>query len=201
MWFSTLLIGTVRLLVGASPRWIGSAPTNTQRIYFANHSSHIDTIALWSALPPELRARTRPVAAADYWGSSRLRRYVVLRGLNAVLIKRARTDPNDNPLQPLFEALDHGDSLIIFPEGTRQHQPLPGPFKSGLFHLAERYPQVELIPVYLENLYRSMPKGTFLPVPITCTVRFGAPLQRIANEGKHTFLALLKNEWIKRHEG
>lgn len=189
MWFSTLLIGIVRLLVGASPRWIGSAPTNAQRIYFANHSSHIDTIALWSALPPELRARTRPVAAADYWGTSRLRRYVVLRGLNAVLIKRARTDPKDNPLEPLFEALDHGDSLIIFPEGTRQHQPLPGPFKSGLFHLAERYPQVELIPVYLENLYRSMPKGTFLPVPITCTVRFGAPLQRIANEGKEAFLS------------
>lgn len=188
MWLSTLLIGTVRLLVGATPRWIGSAPTNAQRIYFANHSSHIDTIALWSALPPDLRARTRPVAAADYWGTGRFKRYVVLQGLNAVLIKRSRTDPNDNPLEPLFEALDQGGSLIIFPEGTRQHQPLPGPFKSGLFHLAERYPQVELIPVYLENLHRSMPKGTFLPVPITCTVRFGAPLQRIANEDKQAFL-------------
>lgn len=188
MWLSSLLIGTVRLLVGATPRWIGSTPTNAQRIYFANHSSHIDTIALWSALPPDLRARTRPVAAADYWGSSRLRRYVVLRGLNAVLINRSRTSPNDNLLEPLFDALDQGDSLIIFPEGTRQHQPLPGPFKSGLFHLAERYPQVELIPVYLENLHRSMPKGTFLPVPITCTVRFGAPLQRIGNEDKQAFL-------------
>ena len=188
MWLSTLLIGTVRLLVGATPRWIGSTPTNAQRIYFANHSSHIDTIALWAALPPELRARTRPVAAADYWGTSRLRRYVVLRGLNAVLINRSRADPDDNPLEPLFEALDRGDSLIIFPEGTRQYQPLPGPFKSGLFHLAERYPQVELIPVYLENLHRSMPKGTLLPVPIICTVRFGAPLQRIANEDKQSFL-------------
>lgn len=188
MWLSTLLIGTVRLLVGATPHWIGSAPTNAQRIYFANHSSHIDTIALWSALPPDLRARTRPVAAADYWGSSRLKRYVVLQWLNAVLIKRSRTDPNDNPLEPLFDALDQGDSLIIFPEGTRQHQALPGPFKSGLFHLAERYPQVELIPVYLENLHRAMPKGTFLPVPITCTVRFGAPLKRLANEDKQAFL-------------
>ena len=127
MWLSTLLIGTVRLLVGATPRWIGSAPTNAQRIYFANHSSHIDTIALWSALPPDLRARTRPVAAADYWGTGRFKRYVVLQGLNAVLIKRSRTDPNDNPLEPLFEALDQGGSLIIFPEGTRQHQPLPSP--------------------------------------------------------------------------
>lgn len=188
MWLSTLLIATVRLLVGATPRWIGSAPTDAQRIYFANHSSHIDTIALWSALPPELRKRTRPVAAADYWGSGKLKRYVVLQGLNAVLIDRNHATPGANPLDPLFEALERGDSLIIFPEGTRQCQPVPGNFKAGLFHLAERYPAVELIPVYLENLHRSMPKGTSLPVPILCTVRFGAPLQRIANEDKQTFL-------------
>lgn len=188
MWLSALLIGTVRLVVGAAPRWIGSTPTNAQRIYFANHSSHIDTVALWSALPPALRARTRPVAAADYWGTGRIKRYIVLRGLNAVLIDRSHTDPDADPLEPLYKALDQGDSLIMFPEGTRQHQPLPGPFKSGLFHLAERYPQIELIPVYLENLHRSMPKGTFLPVPIICTVRFGAPLQRIANEDKQSFL-------------
>lgn len=188
MWLSSLLIGTVRLLVGATPRWVGSTPTNTQRIYFANHSSHIDTIALWSALPPYLRTKTRPVAAADYWGTGRVKRYVALKGLNAVLINRTRTEPCANPLSPLFEALDQGDSLIIFPEGTRQPQPLPGAFKSGLFHLAESYPQVELVPVYLENLHRCMPKGTFFPVPIICTVRFGAALEHIANEDKQSFL-------------
>lgn len=188
MWLSTLLIGAVRLLVGASPRWQGTLPSHTQRIYFANHSSHIDTVALWSALPPSLRARTHPVAAADYWGKGRFRRYVALCGLNAVLIDRSRSDPNTNPLSPLFEALDRGESLIIFPEGTRQLQALPGDFKSGLYHLAQRYPDVELIPVYLENLHRCMPKGTFLPVPIVCTVRFGAPLTRIPDEDKRSFL-------------
>lgn len=117
-----------------------------------------------------------------------MKRYIVLRGLSAVLIDRSRADPDADPLEPLYKVLDQGDSLIIFPEGTRQYEPLPGRFKSGLFHLAERYPEVELIPVYLENLNRSMPKGTFMPVPIACTVRFGAPLQRIANEDKHAFL-------------
>ncbi|MDO8990297.1 MAG: lysophospholipid acyltransferase family protein [Sideroxyarcus sp.] len=188
MLLSKLLIGLVRLLVGAMPRWIGTIPSPTQRIYFANHSSHIDTVALWSALPPELRARTRPVAAADYWGTGRFKRYVALKCLNAVLINRNKTEAGSNPLSPLFEALDRGDSLILFPEGTRQLQALPGNFKAGLFHLAERYPNVELIPVYLENLNRSMPKGAILPVPITCTVRFGTPLARIANEDKPTFL-------------
>lgn len=196
MWVTNSLIGIVRLLVGATPRWIGTTPTNTQRIYFANHSSHVDTIALWSALTPDLRARTRPVAAADYWGAGRFKRYVALKGLNAVLINRSRTDPSDNPLSPLFEALEQGDSLIIFPEGTRQAQPLPGNFKSGLFHLAERYPHVELIPVYLENLHRCMPKGTFFPVPIICTVRFGAPLEHIDNEDKQAFLSRARNAVI-----
>jgi 1-acyl-sn-glycerol-3-phosphate acyltransferase len=196
MWLSTLLIVTARLVVGATPRWIGSAPTDAQRIYFANHSSHIDAVALWSALPPALRARTHPVAAADYWGTTRLKRYIVLRGLNAVLIDRSRNDPDADPLESLYKVLDQGDSLIMFPEGTRQHQPLPGPFKSGLFHLATRYPQVELIPVYLENLHRSMPKGTFLPVPISSSVRFGAQLQRIAGEDKQPFLDRARNAVI-----
>ncbi len=188
MLLSKLLIGLVRIVVGASPRWIGAGPSLAQRIYFANHSSHIDTVALWSALPPELRARTRPVAAADYWGKGALRRYVVLKGLNAVLIERSRADPSADPLQPLAEALERGDSLIIFPEGTRQTQALPGPFKAGLFHLAARFSEVELVPVYLENLHRSLPKGRVFPVPLICTVRFGAPLPRIAGESKEAFL-------------
>lgn len=190
------LIGLVRLLVGASPRWVGSQPTNDQRIYFANHSSHIDTVALWSALPPPLRSKTRPVAAADYWGNGSLKRYIALDVLNAVLINRERDETKD-PLAPLCAALERGDSLIIFPEGTRRAQPLPDVFKSGLFHLATRFPSVQLIPVYLDNLHRSMPKGTFFPVPIVCTVRFGSPLSPITNEDKQAFLARARNAVIE----
>jgi 1-acyl-sn-glycerol-3-phosphate acyltransferase len=197
MWLSKFLIGLVRIVVGASPRWIGAGPSPAQRIYFANHSSHIDTVALWSALPPELRARTRPVAAADYWGKGALRRYVVLKGLNAVLIDRSRADPSADPLQPLAEVLERGDSLILFPEGTRAAQALPGPFKAGLFNLAARFPKVELLPVYLENLHRSLPKGTVFPVPLICTVRFGAPMERIAGEGKEAFLERARNAVVE----
>lgn len=196
MWLSILLIGLVRILVGASPRWVGSQPSPAQRIYFANHSSHIDTMALWSALPSNLRVRTRPVAAADYWGKTKFRRYVVLKGLNAVLINRSRSDSTVDPLQPLYEALANGDSLIIFPEGTRQAQPLPNPFKSGLYYLSQRFPKAELIPVYLENIHRSMPKGTLVPVPLICTVRFGTPLEHIENEDKQEFLARARNAVI-----
>jgi 1-acyl-sn-glycerol-3-phosphate acyltransferase len=188
VWLSYVLIGAVRALFGATPRWVGARPEDRQRIYFANHTSHIDTVALWSALPPGLRAKTRTAAAADYWGTSAVKRLIALKALNAILIDRKRTDPQADPLRPLADALDAGQSIIIFPEGTRMPQPLPGAFKSGLFHLAQRFPKVELIPVYLDNLHRSLPKGTFFPVPLICTVRFGAPLARIADEDKAAFL-------------
>jgi 1-acyl-sn-glycerol-3-phosphate acyltransferase len=196
VWLSYVLIASVRVLFGATPRWLGSQPAPQQRIYFANHTSHIDTVALWSALPPHLRAKTRTAAAADYWGTSVLKRTIALKALNAVLIDRKRADPSADPLQPLYEVLEAGQSLIIFPEGTRSPQALPGPFKSGLFHLARRFPDVELIPVYLDNLHRSLPKGTLFPVPLICTVRFGAPLARIADEDKSAFLERARNAVI-----
>ena len=114
MWLSYILIGSVSALLGATPRWIGSKPEDRQRIYFANHTSHIDTVALWSALPPDLRAKTRTAAAADYWGSSALKRTIALQALNAVLIDRKRADPEADPLRPLYDVLEAGQSIIIF---------------------------------------------------------------------------------------
>lgn len=193
---SEILVGIVKLLVGAYPRWMGCQPDAAQRLYFANHSSHIDTLALWSALSMRLRRRTRPVAARDYWGRG-WRRYIATKALRAVLIDRVREHRDDNPLAPLIEALNQGDSLIIFPEGTRGKQPLPTTFKSGLYHLATQFPQVQLIPVYLENLHRSMPKGALVPIPVTCTVRFGVPLTLAENEPKDSFLARAREAVIR----
>ena len=188
MMTSHVLVGLVRLLVGAHARWIGCKPSPAQRIYFANHSSHLDTLALWSALPPNLRATTRPVAARDYWGHGGFRGFIADHGFRAVYIERDRTRCDGDPLLPLREALDTGESLIIFPEGTRSQQPLPQPFKAGLFHLARDYPQAEMVPVYLDSLHRSMPKGSLLPVPLTCVVRFGETMRLRANEDKDDFL-------------
>jgi 1-acyl-sn-glycerol-3-phosphate acyltransferase len=178
----------VRVLVGAKAQWIGCKPAATLRIYYANHTSHMDTLALWCALPTELRAKTRPVAASDYWNRGGLRAYIATHGFNALFIERDKDKREGDPLEPLLQALARGESLIIFPEGTRRAQALPSPFKSGIFHLASRFPDAQLVPVYLDNLHRSMPKGTYLPVPLTCSVRFGTPLPRVADESKEWFL-------------
>jgi 1-acyl-sn-glycerol-3-phosphate acyltransferase len=175
------ILGLVKLLVGATPRWVNAAPNNAQCIYFTNHSSHLDTLALWTALPKEIRAKSRPVAAKDYWGKGLVKQFIALKVLNCVLIDR-EFSRYENPLQPLFVALQNGDSLIIFPEGTRRAQAEPSEFKGGLFHLAEAFPEVKLIPVYLDTLHRSMPKGAILPVPLICTVRCGGAIGWQVNE-------------------
>ena len=181
----TPMVWMTKLLVGAYPQWVGCAPERKQRIYFANHTSHLDTIVIWSALPKELRTKTRPVAAKDYWQSG-IRKRIAVDELNVVLVDRKRTE-NSDPMDPMRQALREGSSLIIFPEGTRTPQALPGPFKSGLWRLMTEFPEVELIPIYLENLHRSMPKGALLPVPTMCSVRFGAPLPHSPDEGKEEF--------------
>lgn len=190
------LIGLVKLLVGANPRWLDAAPNLAQSIYFTNHSSHLDTLALWAALPAEIRAKTRPVAAKDYWGKGQVRRFIALKVLNAVLIEREVSRHTD-PLAPLLDALGKGDSLIIFPEGTRRAQAEPSEFKGGLYHLAEAFPQVQLIPVYLDTLHRSMPKGCLLPVPLICTVRFGGAISLQDDEHKKRFLERARHAVLK----
>jgi len=144
---------------------------------------------LWAIAAAEPAQITRPVAGSDYWNKSALRRYIIHRVFNGVLIDRERKDPVDNPLQPMLAALEGGDSLIIFPEGTRNLEDGLLPFKSGLYHLAKSYPQAELIPVWIANLNRVMPKGRVLPLPLLCTTSFGAPLQLEEGEDKAAFLA------------
>jgi 1-acyl-sn-glycerol-3-phosphate acyltransferase len=183
-----LLAFVARLITGAQGHWKGSPPKAEQRIYFANHQSHLDWVLIWAALPRELRATTRPIAAKDYWTSSPFKHWLTREVFNAVYVNRQRTDDQD-PLEPLVEALRQGDSLVIFPEGTRSNKDEPQPFKSGLYHLAEQFPQVSLIPVWIANVQRVMPKGEVVPVPILCTATFGAPMHVAPGEDKKAFLA------------
>lgn len=180
-----LIIGATRFLVGGRAYWLGARPTSRQRVYFANHTSNMDTVVLWAALPPELRARTRPVAAEDYWGHGRLRRRMALGVLRAVLIRRGG---GAEALDPLQEALSAGDSLIIFPEGMRGPGPLPLPFKTGLYHLATAHPEVQFVPVWLENIGRALPKGVAIPIPVSARVAFGAPVAPEPGEARDAFL-------------
>jgi len=181
----TRLITGVRLL--PVPPCLGPA------IYFANHTSHLDFAVVWAAVPASTRERLSPAAAEDYWDKSRWRRWVACSLFQAVLIPREGITRENNPLDRLAVALEAGRSVLIFPEGTRRMDGVVGDFRAGLFHLAKRFPALPLVPVYLENLSRIMPKGAFLPVPIIAQAHFRQPIQFIAGEPKPDFLRRARN--------
>jgi 1-acyl-sn-glycerol-3-phosphate acyltransferase len=187
-----LITTSTRLLTGAQARWIGCAPLDTHRIYFANHTSHVDFLLIWAVLPGQLRKKTRPVAALDYWSRGAVRRYLIDSVFRGVLVSRGHVEREHNPIDAMRQALDGGASLILFPEGTRGPGGDVQPFKPGLYHLAAARPDVELVPVWIDNSYRVMPKGLPLPIPLLCSVAFGKPARLEPSEQKPEFLARMR---------
>jgi 1-acyl-sn-glycerol-3-phosphate acyltransferase len=179
---AAVITGGARLLTGVLARWIGCEPSGSQRIYFVNHTSHLDFVLLWSALPPGLRAKTRPVAAEDYWSANALRRHLTRRVFRSVLVERTWSDRLVSPIAPMLEALDRGESLVLFPEGTRGTGTELLPFKAGMFHVARERPCVELVPVWMDRSHRR--------------VTFGPPAHIEPNEEKAAFLERLRDELL-----
>jgi 1-acyl-sn-glycerol-3-phosphate acyltransferase len=187
------ICGLARLLTGARALWRGTAPSAVPRIYYANHTSHFDFVLIWAALPEELRVRARPVAGADYWNATPLRRWLVHEVLRGVVIERVKSEGGESPVEQMVAALDHGDSLILFPEGTRNMtDELLLPFRSGIYNVVAARPDVECVPVWSENLNRVMPKGEVVPIPLLCALSFGEPVRMTPGEDKDVFLARLR---------
>ncbi len=184
---SLFLLGLIRILTGSQARWYGCPPKAEQRIYFANHQSHADLVMIWAALPKELRAVTRAIAAKDYWTKSPFKKWLTTAVFNVIYVSRDRTADED-PLEPLFEALENGDSIILFPEGTRGFTGEPQAFKAGLYNLTLKYPKVVLVPAWINNVQHVLPKGEVVPVPVLCSVTFGAPITLKDGEERRNFL-------------
>jgi 1-acyl-sn-glycerol-3-phosphate acyltransferase len=181
----SVLAQGIRLISGVRAR---SSGLTGPAIFYANHASHLDFAVIWAALPPREREQLAPAAAEDYWGKTRLRRYVAHQLFRAVLIPRSGITRANHPVEKLSQVLTAGRSVLIFPEGTRGDGAQVAEFKSGLFHLAQRHPELPLVPIYLENLNRIMPKGSVLFVPIIATAHVRQPLQLQLGEGKQAFL-------------
>ena len=190
-----------RLLTGARSLWIGCQPVPKQRIYYANHNSHIDFILLWSSLPKIMRRKTKPVAASDYWLKDGFRQFLIQDTFNGVTIRRNQEN-NTDPLQPVKDALEQGYSIIFFPEGTRNLNDDIEllPFKSGLYNLHKQFPEIEIVPVWISNLRRVMPKGAFIPLPLLSTVCFGCPLEQHIEMDKTSFINYAQKQLLELKE-
>lgn len=203
-----------RVVTAVRGKWEGVEPIPTQRVYFSNHVSHADFVLIWTTLPGRLRHNTRPVAGADYWEATPLKSYIGKKVFKAVLVDRSgksKSEPtgvpvpeapnatedkttkqekaSNNAIDAMSKALVDGHSLILFPEGTRNTTADSLlPFKSGLYHLAKANASVELVPVWIDNLHRVLPKGEFIPVPLACTVTYGSAIFLDSKESKNDFI-------------
>jgi 1-acyl-sn-glycerol-3-phosphate acyltransferase len=184
---TNVLAVVAKLLSGSSVRWIECQPDTCQRVYFANHTSHLDALVLWSSLPKSVRSLTRPVAAKDYWQKGWVRPYIA-KHFNALLIDRRKIKVHQSPVDLMIREIGYQYSLIVFPEGSRRTGEEMGEFKSGLYYLGKKRPDLELVPVYIDNLNRVLPRGEFLPVPLLSCITIGPPMWLDNGEPKAEFL-------------
>lgn len=180
----------VSFITGVRPKFEGDISFSPEKkVYFANHASHGDFVMVWISLPKKWRKLARPVAGADYWLKGKFRRFIINNVFNGLLIMRNGNDPKAIT-QQMSAALQEGSSLIIFPEGTRNMDDDVTllPFKSGIYHLARENPDVQFVPIWIDNINRVLPKGKLIPVPIICEVNIGKEIQLFPGESKDDFL-------------
>jgi 1-acyl-sn-glycerol-3-phosphate acyltransferase len=176
LFFALLVRPFMALFIGLRVRGREHLRVADPFVLVANHSSHLDTLSLLSLFPLRRLRRLRPCAAADYFERNRLVSLLSHTFFNILPIARVDIRPEDHPIRRMREALERGDSLLLFPEGTRGAGGEIGPLRSGVAYLAEQVAGLKVVPAWLENMGRALPKGEFLPVPFFCEVRIGAPL-------------------------
>ena len=137
---------------------------------------------------PWVSLLTRPVAAKDYWDAGVIRRYMANRLFNALLIDRTEIKVHQSPVDLMIRQIGYQYSLIVFPEGGRSSGREIGEFKSGLYYLCKKRPDLEMIPVHIDNMNRILPRGEVLPVPLLTCINFGPPVWLEAGEPKAEFL-------------
>jgi 1-acyl-sn-glycerol-3-phosphate acyltransferase len=184
-----ILIGRPLVLVvlGLNVRNLNGLPRQGPAIIVANHNSHLDTVVLMSLFPLRLLHRLRPVAAADYFLRNRAIAWFTLNIVNMIPIERARAGKRAaDPLQDCAKALGAGEILLVYPEGTRGETEALAKFKGGVARLKEQYPDVPVVPVYMQGLSRALPKGEYTLVPVVVDVFVGEPVAWSGNRQAFT---------------
>ena len=167
----------LRILIGLRYYNNKSLKNIKQFILIANHNSHMDTMAIMSAIPSRFIHRVHPIAARDFFGNNLFQRILMRYLVNATLIRRDREDPNRDPINDMNKMLSKKRSLILFPEGTRGIPGIMSSFKAGLGYLVQNNPEIDVIPVYLNDVYKTLPKGKKLILPNNCSITFGEPIK------------------------
>lgn len=170
-----LFMAFVRFYSRMRVEGIEHVPRDGAFMLAANHASHVDTAAIFAALPADLRRRVVAAAARDYFFDDGPRQFFARVMFNVIPVSRSISITTD-PLRHVVRALREGYGVLLFPEGTRSQSGQLGPFRSGIGRLAAEFPDVPVIPVWIDGTARVLPKKAIFPRPASVAVRFGAPL-------------------------
>lgn len=197
--FALIVKPLVLFLLGLNIRGKNGLPTKSA-IIAANHNSHLDTLVLMSLFPLSQIHKVRPVAAADYFLRNKYVAWFSLNCIGIVPLDRKNIQSHDQIFKNCHQALDNGDILILFPEGSRGMPEQLGTIKKGLHYLLqERHHDVAVYPVILRGLGKALPRGEALFVPFNCDVIIGEPLAPQPNSDSfvttlyETYQALAEN--------
>lgn len=193
LWFTCVIRPLVLLVMGVNIRNREGLFGETPAIIAANHNSHLDTMVLISMFPLALLPRVRPVAAADYFLRNRWLAWFALNIIGIIPLCRAGREGREDPLAGCHEALERGDILVLFPEGSRGEPEKLADFKTGVTHLVKRHPRVPVIPVFMQGLGKALPRGEWVLVPVICDVVVGRPLYW--QETRRDFMERLEKEF------
>lgn len=180
--FNLLIVRPIVLIVlGLNIRGRHNLPQDGPAVIVANHNSHLDTMVLFSLFPLSKVHKLRPLAAADYFLRNKFMAWFSLNIIGIIPIARDGSQSRQELFAPCHAALDQGDIIILFPEGTRGEPEQASRPKKGIFHLVKDREDTPVIPVVTHGLGRALPRGEALFVPFNCDVVIGEPLPRVEN--------------------
>ncbi len=198
IYFNLFVRFIVMVILGLNVRNRQLIPNKGPAIIVANHNSHLDTMVLMTLLPRNLLNRVQPVAAMDYFLRNPLLAWFAQKVIGILPLKRQRADKNEDPFKDIDAALEMGNILIFFPEGSRGEPEQLARFKKGIARLAERHPKVPVTPVYLHGLGKALPKGQALFVPFFCDVFVGEQLSW--QPDRHTYMQNLEQKMLEMQQ-
>jgi 1-acyl-sn-glycerol-3-phosphate acyltransferase len=177
LFFAIFVRFVVLIVLGLNIRNRAKLPQTGPAIIIANHNSHLDTMVLMTLFKINLLPKIHPIAAADYFLKNRFLAWFSQQIIGIIPITRIGHDSQSDPLLPCYQALDNGEIIILFPEGTRGEPEKLSAFKKGISYLAEKYPHVPVVPIFMHGLGKSLPKGEYLLVPFFCDIYIGDALK------------------------
>ena len=194
IFFGIIVRPILSFLIGLRVIGLENFPQRHPFIIIANHASHLDAMVVLNLFPLKDLKLIRPVAAADYFNRNKMISFLSKLFFNILPIERKHITRDRNPLDHLREALTRGESLIVFPEGTRTTCGEIGPFHTGIAHIIKEFPKIPVIPVYMSNMGRALPKGELILVPFIGEAKVGAPLY--PSGSKEEIMLILREEVI-----